>query len=150
MTRLRALVACVCVSLAALLVAAAAAMPAPLEITDAWSRATPPGLQVGVAYLAIVSHEPQADELQSVSSPLCERVEIHESRVVDGIMRMRPLASLAVPAGGRVVLGPNGTHLMLLELHRALAAGERLPLVLRFRHAGILRAEAVVRSLGAT
>lgn len=99
-----------------------------LEITDAWARASVPGAQVGAAYLQIVS--PVKARLVAVSSPACARVEIHQSSMENGTMRMRQMQSLDLPAGQRVELKPMGTHLMLMDLKAPLKAGERITLEL--------------------
>lgn len=56
------------------------------------------------------------------------RVEVHEMRSDAGVMRMRPVPRLALPAGAAVALQPGGLHLMLMRPARALAAGDRVEL----------------------
>ncbi len=118
-----------------------------LVVTRAWSRSTPPGISVGVAYFEIVNSG-AADTLLSIESPLAQRVEMHATTTVDGLMQMRQVQSAAVPPGGRVVFEPSGLHAMLIGLKQPLKEGERLPLTLIFRHAGTVRVEAVIRGLG--
>jgi copper(I)-binding protein len=138
------------IALPALVISGNAAPRTSVEVIDAWSRATPPGLTVGVAYLTVINHGALADELLSIRSPLCERVELHESRVAHGMMQMRPLDSVSLAPGQRLVLRPNGTHLMLIGLHVPLVAGARVPLILTFRRAGSVRLDGVIRPIGAT
>jgi protein SCO1/2 len=125
-----------------------AAASAPLRVVNAWSRSTAPGTSVGVAYFEIVNSG-AADTLQSIESPAAERVEIHSAKTVDGIMQMRELAAVDIPAAARVRFEPGGLHAMLMELRHPLKEGERVPLTLMFAHAGAVRAEALVQGLGA-
>jgi len=80
----------------------------------------------------------------AAESPACERIEFHRSEMEGGIARMRRQSSLTVPAGGRLVLEPGGTHLMLIR-PAALRAGDRVPITLELDDGETLAVEAVVR-----
>ena len=56
--------------------------------------------------------------------------ELHFMRMEDGVMRMRSLPSVELPAGETVQFKPGGLHVMLFELKQPLKAGEELDLVL--------------------
>lgn len=120
-----------------------AATGAPV-VTQAWARATPPGLTVGAAYLTITGGT-QADRLIGASSPRAAMVQIHTTESSNGVAGMREVASLDVPAGAKVSLAPNGTHLMLMGLDGPLVAGQELRLTLRFERAGPVEVIAKVR-----
>jgi copper(I)-binding protein len=126
--------------LAALLLAAAAAAHTyqldSLVIDHPWSRATAPGMPMGVAYLSITNNGKNADALIAASTPAAARVEMHKTSIVDGMARMRPLSEIAIPPGATVKIEPGGIHLMLVDLESALEHGKTVPLVLEFRHAG--------------
>ena len=123
---------------------AARAADAGITVEQPWSRPTPPGVTVGVGYFEL-DNPGAADRLTSASSPRAARVEFHASTLTGGVARMRELTSVEVPAHARLAFAPNGLHLMLLGLGAPLDAGERVPLELRFEHAGVVRAELVVR-----
>lgn len=95
-----------------------------VEISGAWARASVPGAQVGAAYLTLRS--PVKARLVAVSSPACARVEMHASGMEDGVMRMRQLEAVELPAGQTVEFKPMGAHLMLMGLKAPLKAGERI------------------------
>lgn len=61
-----------------------------------------------------------------------DRVELHESRVVDGMVTMAPLTRVVVPAGGEVVFRPGGRHAMLFGVTPAARAAGRMTVTLRF------------------
>jgi len=117
-----------------------------ITIQHAWSRPTMEGMSMGVGYLTLVNRGKAPDTLVAVSSPAAESVEIHESRMVDGMARMRPLADVTIAPGSTVKLEPNGIHLMLVGLRAPLAAGGTLPLTLEFRGAGRITIEARVET----
>jgi copper(I)-binding protein len=121
--------------------------PGPTVI-GAWSRATLPGVPVGVAYFEIVNSG-AADELTALESPVTRRVEMHSMKVVGGVMQMRPAQTVDVPAHGRVVFEPYGLHAMLIDLKQPLNEGERFPLTLVFRHSGRMRVDVIILGIGA-
>lgn len=98
---------------------------------------TPMAGATGVAFLVIANLGDQDDRLLSASSPVADRVEIHEMSMADGVMRMRALGDgLAIPVGSAVELAPGGTHLMLIGVHEPLVAGGTVKVELRFEKAG--------------
>lgn len=121
--------------IAALLLAAALpAAAANVQVSDAWARATMPGQKVSAAYMTIRS---DADaKLVGVSSAAVPRVELHEMRMDGEVMRMREVGTLVLPAGKPVKLEPGGYHIMLMNLDRAIAAGEAVPLTLTIESGG--------------
>ena len=121
-----------------------------VEVTDAWSRATPPGAKVAAGYLVMQNKAAVADKLIGASSPLAARVEPHVTEKQGDVLRMREVKGYDVPAKGSFELKPSGAHLMLVDIKRPFKAGEKIPLVLRFQNAGEIKTELEVRALGAT
>jgi copper(I)-binding protein len=121
-----------------------------LAVVDAWARATPPGAGVAAAYLTIDNAGGGADRLLGASSDAAGRVEVHETRRDGEVMRMRKAEPLDIPAGERVVFGPGGLHVMLMELKEPLRQGDTLSLTLRFEHAGEFRVQASILAGDAT
>ncbi len=121
-----------------------------IEVTDAWSRATPPGAKVAAGYLLMRNQAAAADKLVGASSPMAARVETHVTEKQGEVLRMREVKGYDVPAKGSFELKPSGAHLMLVDIKRPFKAGEKIPLVLRFQNAGEIKTELEVRALGAT
>lgn len=112
--------------------AVSAALPA-LVVTDVWVREPTPPAPVAGGYLTLTNPGPQDRRLQAVATMAAERVEIHEMRMNDGMMQMRPLTDgLLIPAGETVTLAPGGIHLMLIAPSPGLTAGTSVPLTLQF------------------
>ena len=103
----------------------------PVELNRAWARATAPGQEVGAAYMELKSTVPVT--LVKVESPAAESVEIHKMSMKNGVMEMRMLQSLELPAGQVVKLEPGGLHLMLFALKKSLRTGETVPMTLSFK-----------------
>jgi len=124
--------------------AAAAAAAAPRVDPQSWARATVPTARVGSVYLVLHGGAAE-DRLVSGSTPVAERVELHQTIREGDVMKMREVPALAVPAGGTVRMQPGGLHMMLVGLKRPLNEGERIALTLRFERSGEQRVEISVR-----
>jgi periplasmic copper chaperone A len=147
---------------AALLLLAACGAPLPdgprVEAADAWANATASGMDAAdphaahhggsraAAYLTLRNRGSEADRVVGVESPASAHAEIHLTLVEEGIARMRPVAGVDILPGETLEMRPGGYHVMLLELHRPLVAGERVPLRLRLERGGELEVEAEVRA----
>jgi periplasmic copper chaperone A len=119
-----------------------------LHVRDAWAAPTPGGVDVSAGYLTLVNGTSAEDVLISASSPRAERVEVHEMTMEGGVMQMRPVARLVIPAGASVELAPNGRHLMFYGVTQPFAVSETIPVRLRFEHAGEIDVSLPVRRPG--
>ena len=113
---------------AAILLLAPACAYAQVRVSDPWVRATVPQQQVSGAFMQLSSSKDM--RLVEVRTPVAGTVEIHEMAMDKGVIRMRPVPGVDLPAGRTVGLKPGGYHMMLLDLKRQLKAGESVPLTL--------------------
>ncbi|MCX5520875.1 copper chaperone PCu(A)C [Kaistia defluvii] len=121
-----------------------------IEIGHPWTRATPPAARAGGGYLTLTNRGQTADRLMGGSSSASGRVEVHTMEVTDGVMKMRELADgLALPPGETVKLEPGSFHLMLIDLKEPIREGAKIPVTLRFEHAGTVDVELAAGALGA-
>ena len=111
-----------------------AATAGALSIQHAWVRAAIAGGN-GAAY-AQIANSGAADRLIAVKGDIAPAIEIHEMTMVDGVMQMRRVDGLDIPAGGAAELKPGGYHVMMIGLTRDLKAGESVTLTFVFEHAG--------------
>jgi len=117
---------------------------AQVTVDQAWVRATAPGQPVAGAYLKVESA--QAAALVAVRTPVTARAEIHEMKMEGGIMKMRPVTRIELPAGKTVELKPGGYHLMLMNIAKPLRAGETVPITLVIEGADKKRQEVEVKA----
>jgi copper(I)-binding protein len=75
-------------------------------------------------------------------------VSLHETRIVDGISRMRAVPQLMVPAGQAAVLKPGGLHLMLMEPRAMPEAGGKVGVEFQLQDGRSIRGEFDVRATG--
>lgn len=126
------------VLVAALLLAASSLAVAKDPTFDrAWIREAPPGAPAMAGFVAIEGGSRDV-EIVAVRSVDFGRVEIHEMLTEDGVMKMRPLERLELPAGARLTLAPGAEHLMLFEPKRALVAGDTVTITFELSRGGPL------------
>jgi len=108
------------------------------------------GSQNGAVYFkGIKNAGKETDQLLSAKTQVADKVEIHEMTMDGDVMKMRPLSSIEIPAGGEVSVAkgnPNGYHLMLLGLKQPLKDGDRFPVWLTFKRSGEVRVEVYVQT----
>lgn len=121
----------------------------PLRIDRPWARATAAQAASGAVYLTVINPRPTEDRLLEVITPLAAMAELHTHVNEDGILRMRAVEAVVIPAGGQVEMKPGGLHVMLLGLKGALKEGRSVPLTLVFEKAGRVEATGRVLAAGA-
>ncbi len=144
------------VLVAAALAALAATAPAPfawaqapvIQVSEAWARATISTARVGGVFLTMTATG-AADRVVSASSPVAERVELHETIRDGDVMKMREVLHLSVQPGQPVELKPGGHHIMLIGLKRPLNRGDIFPLTITFEKAPSVTATVTVQAAGA-
>ena len=120
-----------------------------IAVDEAWVRAPAPGQRIAGAYMNLTARS--RTSVVAAESTDAARVELHTMSMRDGVMRMRPLERLDLPAKKTVSLKPGGHHLMLIDLKRTLKAGERVELKLMLQDPqgvkSVVRVDAEVRAL---
>jgi copper(I)-binding protein len=99
---------------------------AAVTFKDAWVRGTVPGQQSTGAFVTLEASE--AVKLVGASSKISKSAEIHFSEMKDGVMMMREVDSVPIPARSRVELQPGGYHVMLIGLTKGVGESDRVPL----------------------
>jgi hypothetical protein len=118
------------VSVSALFLAMTVSLAAQAQVTvkDAWVRATVPQQKATGAFMHLQSA--QDAKLVSAQSPVAGVVEVHEMSMDGGVMKMRAIPSLDLPAGKAVELKPGGFHVMLMDLKAQVKDGDTVPVTL--------------------
>ena len=115
-----------CVAASACLLSNAAL--AQVTVKDAWVRATVAQQKATGAFMQLQSA--QEARLVAAQSPVAGVVEVHEMAMDGGVMKMRAVPSLALPAGKAVELKPGGYHVMLMDLKAQVKDGDTVPVTL--------------------
>ena len=99
-------------------------------VNDPYVREPVPGRSMSAAFMTLTNTSNELQRLVSVSAPWASSIEIHTHLHEDGVMKMRQIDSLEVPAGESVTLEPGGLHLMLFGLETPLT--NELPMTFCF------------------
>ena len=123
------------VSIACLTLASTAplcAQPAfDLQVTDAWIRWLPANLP-SAGYMTLTNRGSMAQVLIGASSTDYGEITLHQSRRIEGMNGMVPIDSIKLAPKTSIDFARDGYHLMLMQPHRSIRAGERLAITLRF------------------
>lgn len=97
------------------------------------------------AYMTLVNQTDTSDALISATTDVAETVELHTVIDDNGVMKMRPVEKIDLPAGGEQQLKPGGFHIMLLNIKKDLNEGDTVHLTLTFQNGGTLEVDAPVK-----
>ena len=98
-----------------------------VKVESAWARATVQGQKATGAFMKLTA--PQATRLVAVVA------EIHEMKMDGGVMKMRAMPALELPANQAVELKPGSYHVMLMDLKAPLMKDSSVALTLVFKDA---------------
>ena len=122
-------------------------LAAEIVVHDPYVRAMPPGQPNTAAFMQIENRGEQGRAVVEARSDVSEVVELHTHSHVDGMMQMRRIERIELPAGEMVELQPGGLHVMLIGLLQPLAAGERVALELVLDDGSGIEVDAEVREV---
>jgi len=124
-------------------------MAGDLHVKQVWSRAMPPVSRTGAVYLTISNTGTAPDRLLSASASVSDRAELHTHIHEGGMMKMRKVDAVELPAGEDKMFQPGGLHIMLMGLNTPLVEGQTFSLTLRFEQAGETSVEVPIAEAGA-
>jgi len=125
------------------LAALAGAAQAQVEVKDAWIRGMVTPQDTTGAFMRITSATDA--KLVGVKTPAAGMAGIHQTTMEGGVMRMRHVEAMELPAGKPVALKPGGYHVMLMHVARPLKEGETVPLTLIVEEKGGKRQSVTIQ-----
>lgn len=119
--------------------------PGDLVVVDAYARPAGRG-ETGGVYLTIQNNTGSTERLIDATTEIAADVEIHQTVVENQIARMRPTEGIALPPGVTTRTEPEGGyHIMLINLHNKIGAGEVFKVDLKFDSGKELTVDVQVR-----
>ena len=116
-----------------------------VTVSGAWARATAPGQDSAAVSMNITSARDAKLVAVAVGKDVAEHAALHTMTQQNGMMMMREVDSLALPAGHPVSLGA-GDHIMLTGLKHPLKDGDSVALKLTVEFADKQRETVEVRA----
>lgn len=118
------------------------------QVHEGWVRMPPGGMPMMAGFGRIENPCGTPFTIVGASSPAFGDVSVHETRIVDGVSRMRAMPELRIAPGQSATLKPGGLHLMLMQPHAALQPGSKVAIEFRLKDGGTALGEFVVRKAG--
>lgn len=103
-----------------------------ISVSDPYARAVPPGQPNSAVFMTLANASKQDRALVGAESTAAGVVELHTHVNEDGVMKMRRVDKIAIPAGQTVALKPGGLHVMLIGLKENLEPGKEVHMNLLF------------------
>jgi copper(I)-binding protein len=118
-----------------------------IMVDDPYVRAVPPGQPNSATFMGLHNMGKEGSALIAATSPAAEVVELHTHTMEEGMMSMRKVDKIDLPAGEVVKLEPGGLHVMLIGLKQQLVPDENVPMTLTFEDGSSLQLNIPVRKL---
>jgi len=116
-----------------------------IQVSDAWARPGAEG-RMSAAYFLVSNFNVEDDKLLSVDTDVARTAEVHESyEREEGMMGMREVPQLNLPAQSTVRFEQGGLHVMLMDLTQQLSDGDMFKLTLAFEKADSVTVDVPVR-----
>lgn len=128
------------------LTAVVAAAGAGVVVENAWIREAPPAATAMAGYMVVKNPGGSDKVLVAASSADFNNVMLHRTVVDNGLAKMIHQMAITIPARGDVTFEPNGYHVMLMGPKRALKAGNKVEITLKFKDGEVVKVVHEVRA----
>lgn len=115
-----------------------------IVVQEPYVRLAPPNAVATGAFMVFQNPGAKMVKVLKVDSPVAKVSEMHTHLNEAGVMKMRPVAAIEIPAKGEAVLKPGSLHVMLIDLKVSLKEGEIVPLTFSFDDGSTKKVEAKV------
>jgi hypothetical protein len=119
-----------------------------VAFSNGWARATPGGAKVAAVYAQLSNKGAQSITVTSIRTDVARMAQVHETKKLDGMMRMRHVDPLVLAAGTDLDLAPGGMHLMLMGLTQPLTVGMKFDVTFELADGQQLTLPVVVGTVG--
>jgi len=126
---------------------AATALTNSINIEDAYIREVPPGLPTSAMFLVLKNNSADDIALIKITGDIAKNIELHQHLHKNGMMEMRQVEKINIPAKGETKLEPGGHHIMLIGLTTRLKAGDSTQLTFEFNNGTQKTIDVVVKKI---
>lgn len=119
-----------------------------ITAVDPYVRAVPPGQSNTAAFMVLQNSDAIPHAVVKADNPASKFTELHSHVNKDGVMEMRPVKQIDIPAKGEAKLQPGGLHIMLIDLKQPPKAGDTVAVTLTFEDGSTKQVAAQVRHPG--
>jgi periplasmic copper chaperone A len=101
-------------------------------VHEPYVRLAPPNAQASAAFMVLKNGSDREIKLVKADNPASKFTELHTHINDNGVMRMRQVPDIVIPAKGEAMLKPGGLHVMLINMKAPLSEGQVVPFTLTF------------------
>ncbi len=118
-----------------------------ITVSAPYIPAMPSGQPNGLAYMGLTNSSSQDVELVGAEGTVSKVLELHTHIMKDGMMQMKKVEKINLPAGKTVMLETGGLHVMLIGLTQDLVPDAKVSLTLVFNDGSKKQLEVPVRKM---
>jgi periplasmic copper chaperone A len=115
-----------------------------IKIENPYIRVAAQGM-TSAGYFKISNSSDEADTLYAVKADFSMMAQLHESFRKNGMVGMKEIKFVVIPAKSSVTFKPGGYHVMLMKVEYDLKPGMKVHIFLMFRHAGEIEIDVPVK-----
>lgn len=116
-----------------------------ISIVDPYVRMAPPGAKATGAFMTLKNAGDKDTQIVTAACPAANIAELHNHINDGGVMRMRQVKEIALPAKGEAQLKPGSYHVMLIDMKTPLKEGDHVVINLGFADGSNKEVHAMVR-----
>lgn len=125
----------------------AASVADSIEVSDPYVRMVPPTAPATAAFMELKNTSGKDHALVSAKAYINKTTELHNHIHDNGVMRMRQVQKIDLPAGQSTALKPGGFHIMLIGLDAPVQKDQNIKIDLTFDDGSTKTIEAKGRPL---
>jgi len=118
-----------------------------ITVENPFAREVPPGAPASASFMKLINNSGEDVNIVEANSAVSKVVELHTHIDDNGVMRMRKIPQITVPANGMTMLKPGGLHIMLIGPHKPLKMGQTVKVSLKFADGSSKEVSMPVKSL---
>lgn len=118
-----------------------------IKVENSYVRLLPPTSPTTAAFMTITNNSNKLIKLIKAESDCCNLIELHTHLNENGMMRMRQVKNIEIPAKGKATLKPGGLHIMLIGLKNPLKKDDQVSLKLYFDNKETLEIKAKAKKV---
>lgn len=118
-----------------------------IGVDNVYVRTVPPGQPNTGVFMSLNNRTDAVQSIVNAQSTAAKVVELHTHIHEDGMMKMRRIEKIDIPANGQTVLKPGGLHIMLIGLNQEIIEGEPVEIILEFNNGYTKKVQALGRKL---
>ncbi|MEA3405708.1 MAG: copper chaperone PCu(A)C [Pseudomonadota bacterium] len=118
-----------------------------VTVENPFAREVPPGAPASASFMKLTNNSNADINIVEADSTVSKVVELHTHTNDNGVMRMRKIPQITVPANGMTMLKPGGLHIMLIGPHQPLKMGQTVKVTLKFEDGSSKEVSMPVKSL---